>query len=203
VQSLFAMVAVLPLGWTAHTSKSHEGRVFYFNTETKEKRWSVPTEENAGRPEKRQRTEEDAQVASRKVRTTPKAQEKGDSDVRALHILVKHRGSRNPQSWRSGNKPITRSKEEALVRLAEIRKSLSLQVQGGDAGSLRSCFERWAKAESDCSSARKGGDLGSFRFSRMQRPFSEAAFGLQEGELSGPVDTQSGVHLILRVPLHD
>ena len=119
--------------------------------------------------------------------------------IQVLRNIVKHTQEAHP----SGNKPITRSKEEALVRLAEIRKSLSLQVQGGDAGSLRSCFERWAKAESDCSSARKGGDLGSFRFSRMQRPFSEAAFGLQEGELSGPVDTQSGVHLILRVPLHD
>ena len=32
----------------------------------------------------------------------------------------------------------------------------------------------------------------------MQRPFEEATFGLAVGELSGPVFTDSGVHLILR-----
>jgi NIMA-interacting peptidyl-prolyl cis-trans isomerase 1 len=32
----------------------------------------------------------------------------------------------------------------------------------------------------------------------MQKPFEEATFALRVGEISDIVDTQSGVHLILR-----
>ena len=35
----------------------------------------------------------------------------------------------------------------------------------------------------------------------MQRPFEEATFALKIGELSGVVDTDSGLHVILRLPL--
>jgi len=34
---------------------------------------------------------------------------------------------------------------------------------------------------------------------QMQKPFEEAAFTLHPGELSGPVFTDSGIHLILRI----
>lgn len=51
---------------------------------------------------------------------------------------------------------------------------------------------------SDCSSARSGGDLGSFSRGQMQHPFEDAAFGLSVGEMSDIVETDSGVHLILR-----
>lgn len=51
---------------------------------------------------------------------------------------------------------------------------------------------------SDCSSAKRGGDLGYFERGQMQKPFEDAAFALQVGELSKPVWTDSGVHLILR-----
>ncbi len=47
-------------------------------------------------------------------------------------------------------------------------------------------------------SAQRGGDLGFFGRGQMQRPFEEATYALQVGELSGPVFTDSGVHLILR-----
>lgn len=50
----------------------------------------------------------------------------------------------------------------------------------------------------DCSSARSGGDLGSFGRGQMQRPFEDAAFGLGVGQMSDIVETDSGVHLILR-----
>jgi NIMA-interacting peptidyl-prolyl cis-trans isomerase 1 len=51
---------------------------------------------------------------------------------------------------------------------------------------------------SDCSSAKRGGDLGYFERGQMQKPFEDTTFGLQIGELSKPVWTDSGVHLILR-----
>lgn len=52
--------------------------------------------------------------------------------------------------------------------------------------------------ESDCSSARKRGDLGYFGRGDMQKEFEEAAFALNPGEISTVVDTASGLHLIER-----
>lgn len=62
----------------------------------------------------------------------------------------------------------------------------------------RVSFTELASKESDCSSAKRGGDLGYFHRGQMQKPFEDAAFALKVGELSQPVWTDSGVHLILR-----
>jgi peptidyl-prolyl cis-trans isomerase NIMA-interacting 1 len=64
---------------------------------------------------------------------------------------------------------------------------------------LRALFEEIAKEESDCSSAKRGGDLGPFGRNKMTPPFEKAAFALKVGELSGLVESDSGVHVILRV----
>jgi len=101
---------------------------------------------------------------------------------------VKHRDSRRPASWRDEN--ITRSKEEALQLLQGYRERI---VSGEDT------FESLASEFSDCSSAKRGGDLGPFGRGAMQKPFEEAAFGLDVGELSQPVWTDSGVHIIKRL----
>ena len=55
-----------------------------------------------------------------------------------------------------------------------------------------------AISESDCSSARKRGDLGFFGKGDMQKEFEEAAFQLKPGEVSHVVETASGLHLIER-----
>ena len=52
--------------------------------------------------------------------------------------------------------------------------------------------------ESDCSSARKNGDLGFFTRERMLKEFSDAAFDLDVGEISMPVESSSGIHIIKR-----
>ncbi len=54
------------------------------------------------------------------------------------------------------------------------------------------------QAKSDCSSAQNKGDLGVFGRGMMQKAFEDAAFALKVGELSGLVDTDSGIHIILR-----
>lgn len=59
-------------------------------------------------------------------------------------------------------------------------------------------FAELAQKYSDCSSAKRGGDLGPFGHGAMQKPFEQAAFALKIGELSEPVHTDSGVHIILR-----
>lgn len=54
---------------------------------------------------------------------------------------------------------------------------------------------------SDCSSFRASGDLGPFSRGMMQKSFEDAAFALDMGEISEIVSTDSGVHIILRLPL--
>ena len=57
-------------------------------------------------------------------------------------------------------------------------------------------FEAAAKANSVCPSKEKGGDLGTFEFSKMVPPFSMACYSAKEKTVIGPVRTQFGWHLI-------
>lgn len=107
--------------------------------------------------------------------------------VQASHLLVKHNKSRNPSSWRSAS--ITRTKDEAR----EILEGYRQQIVDGKA-----TLAELASQFSDCSSAKRGGDLGPFKRGMMQKPFEDASFGLAVGELSGIVDSDSGLHIILR-----
>merc|ERR1711916_110598 len=110
--------------------------------------------------------------------------------MRCSHLLVKHADSRRPASWKSPS--ITRTKEEAIAILKEHREKIM-----GDADP-QAAFAKLAKVESDCSSAKSGGDLGFFGPGEMQKPFEDATKALNVGEISGVVDTASGVHIILR-----
>lgn len=101
-------------------------------------------------------------------------------------MLVKHSGSRRPASHREEN--ITRSKDEARSMLEGYIQEIE---NGADFGEMAAKY-------SDCSSYKKGGSLGRFKKGVMQAKFEEAAFGLKVGEMSGIVDTDSGLHIILR-----
>lgn len=48
-------------------------------------------------------------------------------------------------------------------------------------------------------SAKRGGDLGPFTRGKMTPPFEAASFALKVGELSGLVESESGIHVILRI----
>ncbi|KAG5672531.1 hypothetical protein PVAND_002654 [Polypedilum vanderplanki] len=109
------------------------------------------------------------------------------SEVEASHLLVKHSGSRRPSSHRE--EKITRSKEEARKLLEGYRE----QIEKGEAE-----FAELASKYSDCSSYKKGGSLGRFKRGVMQKPFEDAAFSLKVNEMSDIVDTDSGLHIILR-----
>jgi len=112
------------------------------------------------------------------------------TSVRASHLLVKHTGSRRPASWRQD--PITLTKEQARERLLAFHKEII------EADNPAEKLAELASTESDCSSAKRGGDLGDFGPGMMQKAFEDAAFGLSVGEVSGVVDSDSGLHIVIR-----
>ncbi len=112
-----------------------------------------------------------------------------NSSVRCSHILQKHINSRNPvDSYR--NVRITRTPDQAIENIMQIRKEI---LEKG----LKS-FGLYAQKYSECRSAAQGGDLGQFGRNEMQKPFEDAAFELKVGEMSEPVVTDSGVHILFR-----
>src|ERR1035438_349592 len=103
--------------------------------------------------------------------------------LKARHILIRAKGSAVP--LKKDAKELT--DEEALAKAKEIRKKL---VDGAD-------FATLAKAESDdAGSGANGGDLGTFGHGRMVPAFQEVAFKIPVGELSEPVKSQFGYHII-------
>jgi peptidyl-prolyl cis-trans isomerase C len=103
--------------------------------------------------------------------------------MRARHILIRFKGSRVP--LKPDQKDLTQ--EEALEKANAVRKRLQT---GAD-------FAQVAKEESDDSgSGANGGSLGEFRHGTMVGPFDEAAGKLPLGEISEPVMTPFGYHII-------
>ncbi len=103
--------------------------------------------------------------------------------VHARHVLIRTPGSRVPQD--PSRKEL--NEEQAKAKAEDVAKRLKA---GGD-------FAKIAREESDdTGSGADGGDLGSFTRARMVAPFSQAAFSLKENEISAPVKTPFGWHII-------
>lgn len=77
-----------------------------------------------------------------------------------------------------------------LVNTEDEAKAIKAEL---DAGSV---FEDLAKAKSIDTGAANGGDLGFFQRGQMVPPFEQAAFSLEVGKISDPVQSQFGWHLI-------
>ena len=103
--------------------------------------------------------------------------------VRARHILIRAAGS--PSAVEPGKKEL--SDAEALAKAQEIRKKLAA---GSDFAALA------AQESDDPGSKDKGGDLNFFKHGQMVPAFDQAAFSLKVGEISEPVKTQFGYHII-------
>jgi peptidyl-prolyl cis-trans isomerase C len=123
------------------------------------------------------------------------------SEVKARHILM----------------PVTDGKkEETIAKLASIKKAVDDQVSAAlakltadadaitrekeRARTIDKAFADAAMEHSTCPSKKAGGDLGFFpRAGAMVEPFARAAFALKPYQMTDPVATEFGYHLILSV----
>ncbi|KAK0529232.1 peptidyl-prolyl cis-trans isomerase Pin1 [Tilletia horrida] len=173
--------------WEVRFSKTH-GLPYFYDAASNQSSWEPP----AGLSEEQIRQLPGAahfdQAANANANANAGGGGKSDM-VRASHLLVKHRESRRPSSWKE--KQITRSREEAEQIIRKHLDALGPNPSADDFGKL-------ASTESDCSSASKGGDLGFFGRGQMQKPFEEATYALPVGGLSDIIQTESGTHIILR-----
>ncbi|KAG9233959.1 hypothetical protein BJ875DRAFT_28588 [Amylocarpus encephaloides] len=178
--------AGLPAGWEVRHSIS-KNLPYYFNESQIISRWEPPPGTDTEKLKKFMAQHHSAQEI-RPEAGGPNGNAANNGKIRAAHLLVKHKDSRRPSSWREAE--IKRSKEEAMSIILEHEA----HIRGG-----QSALGNLAVSESDCSSARKLGDLGFFGRGDMQKEFEDAAFQLKPGEVSHVVETASGLHLIERL----
>jgi peptidyl-prolyl cis-trans isomerase D len=101
----------------------------------------------------------------------------GQEERRASHILVAV-----PKGAPAAEREIAKAKAQEL--LEAVKKSPD-------------SFAELAKKNSqDPGSAANGGDLDFFARGAMTKAFEDAAFALKKGEVSGPVETEFGYHII-------
>nr|CAB3488579.1 unnamed protein product [Digitaria exilis] len=141
--------------------------------------------------DKRRRPEPPSSSSGSRDRHGRRPSSAAEEKVRASHILIKHEGSRRKASWRDpeGVAISATTRDDA----ADLARALREQIVSGERK-----FEDVAAENSDCNSAKRGGDLGSFGRGKMQKAFEKATYALKVGEISDVVDTESGVHIIKR-----
>ena len=108
--------------------------------------------------------------------------------VRVTDDEVKKFYDENPDQFEGG---LTFNASHILVDTEEEAAEIRLKLESGELS-----FEDAAKKYSSCPSKALGGELGYFAHGQMVPEFEEACAGMEPGELSEPVKTQFGWHLI-------
>ena len=87
--------------------------------------------------------------------------------------------------------PPTANAKHILVDTEEKANEILAQIKAGEV-----TFEDAARAHSTCPSKDQGGDLGTFGRGQMVPEFEAATFAMEVGDISDPVKTQFGYHII-------
>lgn len=112
---------------------------------------------------------------------------KAFEDVKVTPDEIKNYYDKNQEQFRTGEQVRA---SHILVKTEDEAKAIKARLDKGES------FEAVAKDKSTCPSASRGGDLGWFARGVMDPDFEKAAFALKEGEVSGPVKTKFGWHII-------
>lgn len=113
----------------------------------------------------------------------PPEPDKPPEAVAAQHVLIAYRGAKNAP------KEVKRSKAEAQKLAEEVAQ----KAQSG------TDFTELVKQYSeDPGTKDRLGSVGKFTPDKMVKPFSDAAFKLKVDEVSAPVETEFGFHVIKR-----
>lgn len=111
------------------------------------------------------------------------------SDEEALAYFNDHKDTFKTAPTARASHILVDSKEQADAILAEIKDGLS--------------FEEAAQKYSSCPSKERGGDLGEFGQGQMVPEFEQAVFNMKANEISEPVQSQFGYHLIKLAALNE
>lgn len=106
-----------------------------------------------------------------------------EKQVKARHILIGFKGAKRA-SGEAANRSKADAKKKAQTVLAEVRK----KGAGFELLATKYTDEPGGKA--------KGGDLGFFKRSTMVEEFSDVAFDMKKGQISGLVESPFGFHII-------
>jgi peptidyl-prolyl cis-trans isomerase C len=114
--------------------------------------------------------------ALRKIYDDATKNASSEQEVRARHILFR----------------VADPSDQAASKAAEdkVKNTIERIKKGEDFAKLASVLTE------DPSGKQDGGDLGYFTKDQMVPEFSEVAFGLDKGQISGPVKTQFGWHVL-------
>ena len=126
------------------------------------------------------------QYAELRLETLAAEQQPSDTDLHAAYEKEKSR-LEVPEKRHARHILVT-GKDDAAA-LAQAQQVLAQAKSGKDFGELAKQYSQ------DPGSAQNGGDLGWAERGSFVKPFADALFGMQVGEIAGPVKTQCGYHI--------
>lgn len=137
---------------------------------------------------------EQAELPTSAAPPTKKPKVETPSQVRLRHILLKHRDCKSVVD-KVRNKQVKRTRGEAERLLRAV-----LEECEGDP--KKRVFNQRCRELSECVTCLQGGDLagdlGWVKPGKHGQAFDAAAFSLRVGDLSDLVDTEQGIHVIMR-----
>src|SRR4029077_12633731 len=134
-------------------------------------------------------TPESAHLQYAELRLEALAAQQSVSDA-DLHAAYEKNKSRLEVPEKRHARHILFTGKDDAASLAQAQQVLAQAKAGKDFGELAKQYSQ------DPGSAHNGGDLGWAERGSFVAPFADALFGMQVGELKGPIKTQYGYHII-------